>query len=362
MGRLAILVGVLGALPACYQPTIESADFACGPAPERACPEGFTCAGDDRCYLPDQLPTPFRGTGALAAPNLAGMSGTLTLDPGTGEIRLDTTVIVGTSSIGFDTGFTKLAQLDGPPLSMWSFADLTIPTGINIVVAANNPTVPVLAATNKLIVGGDIDLAGRGGDAGAPGQGGGNVFSMTKTGGSAGTGGGGGGGGGYGTMGGQGGGAGGGAGGGILGDADIIPVHSGAGGGGGSGTGASAGGAGGGTIVLLARELSIAGKLNCGGQSPVPATGNGGGGGGGSGGGILLSADTVSFMSGHVLDVSGGVGAAGAGTGGKGGDGGAGRIWIGSLNTIVGTPNSLPQSPAPTTVTGAAGVLTALLH
>src|SRR5262249_2404339 len=134
------------------------------------------------------------------------------------------------------------------------------------------------------------------------------------------------------------------------------------GGGGGSGTGASAGGGGGGTIVLLARELSIAGKLNCQGQSPVPATSNGGGGGGGSGGGILLSADTVSFMSGHVLDVSGGIGAAGAGTGGKGGEGGTGRIWIGSFNTIVGTPNNLPQSPAPTTVTGAAGVVTALLH
>jgi hypothetical protein len=353
--RASVIVMVFAA--GCYDPLILDGDFICGPAPDRICPSGFTCGGNNHCFRdPSQLDftiAPFRGNGELRDVDLTGMTADLTFDTKTGVVT------VGTSTIADGkTGFKLLAQTDGPPVAVWSFANLTIPSGMKVTAAINNHAIPVIAATDRLVMNGAIKCVGFGGAGGGPNLVGKNRDTAFTTGGTPGSTGGGGGGGGYGSAGspGSAGGGMGGTGGGTFGNPEVTPLQVGAGGAGGGGVMAGIGGNGGGSFALFAKRVELAGSIDCSGEDGrLAAQSMAGGGGGGSGGSILISADSIQLMAAHQLKATGGKGAPAAVPGAAGGGGGDGRIWIGSMEAPAGTFNALPKE---TKVTGGLGVVT----
>jgi hypothetical protein len=285
----------------------------------------------------------------LGARDFTSSHGDLILDTKDGTITL-TDPVSGSSSVVLSAtdaakGFTKLPQSNGPLAAVWSFASLNIPSTINVIVAINDDSVPVLAATGKITVDGTISVLGLGGPGGTT-----NGNGQTRQGlsnmaaGLGGTNGGGGGGGGYETAGkpGMAGGAGAAAGGMAQSiGGELVPLVPGGGGGGGGSlsgmtTGGGLGGNGGGAIALFAQLLDISGQISARGADGGPPTVSGaGGGGGGSGGGILLAADTINFRTGNTLDANGGKGLNGGGDGGNG--------WINIFATM--TPTGFTATP-----------------
>ena len=364
--RLSVVF--LLALSGCYHPTISNGDFVCGSG--KLCPEGFQCGGDNRCYHAEDVGSldfsvgPFRGDGKLGSPDLASQTEghTLVLDTVTGAMSLrdamdmELTQVVAPNS----PGFRIVAQTDGPGLAVWSFTDLSIPANLTVRIGAG-PSIPVFAASGKLIIEGTIDVTGHGGPGGPPNGSGTMLQSAMDRGGGGGAGmgvGAGGGGGGYGTSGiaGSAGMGTGGSAGGTYGDTRVVPVIPGSGGGGGSSTSttfdSNRGGAGGGALVLFAHNLALDGSLIANGEAGHDSDVMGSGvGGGGSGGAILISADAITFGPTSSLSAVGG----GTGAMATSGIGGLGRIWIGSTEAPTGSPAN--PMPAPTIAIGATGVL-----
>src|SRR5262245_11494307 len=65
---LARLVGLLAALPAvaCYRPAHVECTLRCGPAPDRACPDGTMCLADGYCHRPGSAVCTVDGPGSVA--------------------------------------------------------------------------------------------------------------------------------------------------------------------------------------------------------------------------------------------------------------------------------------------------------
>ena len=51
MKRLALLGSLVLALTGCYETPRPNCAFACGPAPDFACPDGYACQDDNICHL-----------------------------------------------------------------------------------------------------------------------------------------------------------------------------------------------------------------------------------------------------------------------------------------------------------------------
>jgi hypothetical protein len=345
----------------CYAPKISEGDFQCVP-PANLCPTGYVCVSG-ACYQSSFVPSldlstgPFVGDGSGGLLDLSTMSGLLELNTDTGEVRF--TPNGGSASsivMPGGGGYIKVAQPSGgPPVGLWQFTTVTIPSAVTVRPFGVSQSVFALAASDTLTIAGSIDWRGFGGPAGGAGASGDGRDSATTSGGggASDTTGSGGGGGGYVAAGMPGLGAAPGAGGMSYGRPDLTPVHVGSGGGGGSngagsGAKAGAGGLGGGAVALFGNDVDISGTIdvsgNGGKSADTSSTMPAGGGGGGSAGSILVSGVSVSFTSGHALTAAGGVGGSGADGGFDGGGGSDGRIWIGAtqLSTGGGTLMAMP--------------------
>ncbi len=267
-----------------------------------------------------------------------------------------------------------------------------IDPGVTVVSRGDAPL--VVRASEAIVIGGTLDLAGeegeglsgvnsstsvigigvwtRGGRGGAGGfaGGGASYFDVERRtrngygpgggrGGGEANGGGGGGGGGSSAAGGSGANAtvcavsgSGGAGGALYSDASLsLGLVGGSGGGsGGFGTGAnsagSGGGGGGGAVLLVAPTITISGRIDArGGQGGVIGQDNDGGtGGGGAGGTVWARGDTVT-ISGQLLATGGAGGVVyqpASCTGGAGGSGASGRIRIDAANLVQNAPTYSP--------------------
>ncbi len=350
---LATFGALAGGIAGCYHPKIENGAIFCGP--QNACPTGYACAVDARCYTtdtvgmvsppPTPIPSPF-GTGELGALDLTGMTGVLMLSTNDGGISFFPTGGGDVLMVPAVAVFAH-AQSSGPPVAIWNFTVLNIPTTVTVQVTTNSLAIPVFAATQSITIAGVVSLDGVGGLNGAASTSGHNPDSAAAGagGGAADGSGGGGGGGAYGTNGATGSGSGG-VGGLSYGTPTVLPVLFGAGGGGG-GALASApsplpgvGGPGGGAIGLLSPTVEIDGTISVNGIDG--ATGNGGG-GGGAGGSILISAGIVTIGAGATLSAMGGHGGVGAAGGSGGGDGGTGRIYI-TATTLNAGGNVTPAA------------------
>jgi len=365
--RALALVALLAAF-GCYAPKLKDGDFTCGVS--MLCPQGFLCI-DGVCRTSASGPSPdlsmmttgdlgmmataFVGSGALGVVDLTGETGTLQVNTETGTMRLvgATTKQIVTAGA---TGFTNVAQPSGgPPVAMWGFDQLVIPSTVMVSPDPASASIPVFLAKTSMTIQGTIDWRGYGGFGGLANMGGQSRQSGIASGGGAGTSpGGGGGGAGYARAGTDGTGPGLGSGGAQYGATTITPVHFGSGGGGGGGSGGGKGGAGGGAIVLLGNSITLGGKIDVSGNDGQAATGAAlsGGGGGGSGGSIVISGNSVTLRAGHQLVAVGGAGKAGvdgpAGdggvvAGGMGGAGADGRIRV-SGGAVTGVLNAQPTT------------------
>jgi hypothetical protein len=335
----------------CYHPNIPEGSLFCETGTMK-CPSGFSCAADGKCYQsPPDLGPQVYGSGSLGSLDLTGKSGTLMLDTDTGEIDLIPSGGMSTTLIPAGSASMQ-PQSAGPTAAIWSFLDVEVPGGLT--VAASGAGLPVLAATQRLIFLGDIDVSGAANNRGFGGMNG----SAGLTGGTApGNGSGGGGGGSAGTSGGGGGGgnavngspgmgSGAGSAGPALGGGATIELF-GAGGGGGGSTATSTGGdggLGGGAFVLLSPMIDIEGLFDVSGDDGSTATlGNAGGGGGGAGGSILMSGQNITIGAHAKVLANAGGGGAASGTGGKGGAGAVGRIHL--AGTVANSSSMVMPQP-----------------
>jgi hypothetical protein len=72
-GDVIRVAALLLALAGCYKPGIGEGDFICGPS--GACPSGFKCLGDNRCYRNSQILDAAGAGGSAGASNTGGSAG-----------------------------------------------------------------------------------------------------------------------------------------------------------------------------------------------------------------------------------------------------------------------------------------------
>ncbi len=255
-------------------------------------------------------------------------------------LNTDTGVVSGpgAGAVTSDSHFDIIQQgPNAPSLGVFSWASLTVASGVTISVEGTNAL--VLVIRENATINGLIDVSGGRGVLSAAGPGGyrgGNNTSQLGSG----LGGGasrnydaGGGGGGYADIGGVGGnheGDPGGVAGPATGTESNVPLLGGSGGGrgGNGGTGSGNGGGGGGAFQLSARgevRFGLGSGVNAGGGAGLGGSNDRGGGGGGAGGAILIEARHVVLEDG-TLSVNGGGGGAGANRGNRGADGQVGQF------------------------------------
>jgi hypothetical protein len=247
---------------------------------------------------------------------------------------------------------------------------VNIPAGVTVTFIKNSSNTPVyILATGNVIIDGNINVCGSGGNSlypgtGGPGgfngglggtfnlvggkglgQGGGNPGSVSTNPITYASGAGGGGGfasngaDGYGSSAGPGG-----AGGGTYGNTKIMPAIGGSGGGGGAGSaysvapdqGGGGGGGGGAIIIASSGTITVNGSITANGGNGANGLPYSGGGGGGSGGTVKLVSNIISGNG--IISATG---VAGGGGGYLGGTGGDGRICL-EANTITRTAATFP--------------------
>jgi hypothetical protein len=305
--------------------------LGCSPTPEAHCLEMVPSNVEDPALVcvPGTMPlTIFSGVKYMVMDSETGYIACFgeDFDPGYPTLRLAGEGLI--SGINFTV--QSQADPDAPRLGIFSFGELHVPAGVEVLSRGANALV-ILSCGDVTIEGivraGAVSLRDPSGSMvivpGPSGRGGGEGPGAGQPGSHSGVNDGGGGGGGYGGSGGYGGVFYGGDGGLPYGNDILVPLLGGSGGGAGyDDTGEHGrGGPGGGAIqISTPAEIHVleGGAVETGGWGGWGGDGadnlGNGGGGGGSGGAVLLEAQTIQVSAGGIIAANGGGGGAGGNT------------------------------------------------